>query len=387
MAGRVSRELGVGITVAVALGVFALGVLAIGRESRMFVPKTTYWTRFDNTSGLVSGSPVRLVGVQIGTVEEVTFPTDLNENRIKVIFRVDRAYSPRIRHGSVAYLKSLSYLSQDKYIEITTGDAAQPELAAGEYVESGRSSWEETLEQSQSIADDVKEITSSLRDVLVAMNQGQGVVHDLIHDPEFGRQGVANLEASLGTLRNILDRLDKGEGLAGAMLSDRVFARKQLENIDASLGHLRSLLERADAPDGPIAQLTDPKGKLNGMLDRLDEGTAALSDVAKQVKNGDGLAGRLIGDRAYADGLLRKVDDSVGHLRSILKKIDEGQGSIGGLVNDPEVYESLKDIVAGIQKSRVGKGVVRHYGKKGAEARPDAPVTPENEVPPPPPNP
>jgi len=387
MAGRVSRELGVGITVAVALGAFALGVLAIGRESRMFVPKTRYWTRFDNTSGLVSGSPVRLVGVQIGTVEEITFPTDLNENRIKVTFKVDRAYSPRIRHGSVAFLKSLSYLSQDKYIEITTGDAAQPELAADDYIESGRSSWEETLEQSQSIADDVKEITSSLRDVLVAMNQGQGVVHDLIHDPEFGRQGVANLEASLGTLRTILDRLDKGEGLAGAMLSDRVYARKQLENIDATLGHLRNLLERADAPEGPIAQLTDPKGKLNGMIDRLDEGTTALTGVAKQIRSGDGLAGRLIGDRAYADALLQKVDDSVGHLRSILKKIDEGEGSIGGLVNDPEVYESLKDIVAGIQKSRLGKGVVRHYGKKGAEARPETPVTPATEAPPPPPNP
>jgi phospholipid/cholesterol/gamma-HCH transport system substrate-binding protein len=386
MAGRVSREIGVGITVALALGLFALGVLAIGKESRMFVPKATYWTRFDNTSGLVSGSPVRLVGVQIGTVEEVTFPMDLKENRIKVTFRVDRAFSPRIRHGSVAYLKSLSYLSQDKYIELTTGDPAQPELAAGDYIESGRSSWEETLEQSQSIADDVKEITASLRDVLVAMNQGQGVVHDMIHDPEFGRQGVANLEASLGSLRTILDRLDRGEGLAGAMLTNKEFSRKQLDNLDASLGHLRSLLERADSPQGPLAQLTDPNGKVSHMIDRLDEGANALSDVASRLKNGDGLAGRLVGDRAYADALLKKVDESVGHLRSILRKIDQGEGSIGGLVNDPEVYESLKDIVAGIQKSRVGKGVVRHYGKKGAEARPDAPETPEP-APPPPPNP
>ena len=36
MAGRVSRELGVGIMVAAALALFALGVLAIGKESRMF---------------------------------------------------------------------------------------------------------------------------------------------------------------------------------------------------------------------------------------------------------------------------------------------------------------------------------------------------------------
>lgn len=385
MAVRVSRELGVGITVAAALALFALGVLAIGKESRMFTSKASYWTRFDNTSGLVSGSPVRLVGVQIGTVEAITFPTDLNETRIKVTFKVDRAFAPRIRHGTVAYLKSLSYLSQDKYIELTTGDPAQPQLALGDYIESGRSSWEETLEQGQGIADDVKEITASFRDVLVAMNQGQGVVHDLIHDPEFGRKGVADLEASLGSLRSILERIDRGEGFAGAMVADRVYARKQLENVDASLGHLRSILERADAPEGPIAQLTDPKGKLNNVIDRLDEGTTAFSNVAKKVQNGDGLAGRLVGDDAYADALLKKVDDSVGHLRSILRKIDQGEGSIGGLVNDPEVFESLKDIVAGIEKSRLGKGMIRHYGKKGAEARPDAP--PSDDSNPPPPNP
>ena len=46
-----------------------------------------------------------------------------------------------------------------------------------------------------------------------------------------------------------------------------------------------------------------------------------------------------------------------------------GKGTIGGLVNDPEVYQGLKDVVGGFQKSRVGKGIVRHYGKKGAKER------------------
>jgi phospholipid/cholesterol/gamma-HCH transport system substrate-binding protein len=383
MPRRVSRELWVGIVVALALVLFAFGVLAISKESRMFVAKNAYWTRFTNTSGLVSGSPVRLVGVQIGTVDEVSFPTDLAETRIKVTFKVDRAFAPRIRAGTVAYLKSLSYLSQDKYIELTPGDPAEPVLPPGEFIASGRSAWEETLEQSQSIADDVKEITASLRDVLVAMNRGQGVVHDMIHNPEFGRQGVADLEGSLSSLRRILERLDKGDGLAGAMLSDRVFARRQMENLDASLAHLRSLLERFDNPDGMVAQLTDPEGKASRILDQVGEGAEAMSRAAKQVGEGGGVVGRLVNDKEYADSLLKKVDDAAGHISSILRKIDEGEGSIGGLVNDPDVYEGLRDIVAGIQKSRIGKGMLRHYGKKGAQEREEAAA----EEPPPSPGP
>jgi len=383
MPRRVSRELWVGLVVVVALVLFALGVLAISKESRMFVPKNSYWTRFDNTSGLVSGSPVRLVGVQIGTVDEVTFPSDLGEIRIKVTFKVDRAFAPRIRTGTVAYLKSLSYLSQDKYIELTPGDPAKPVLPPGEYIASGRSSWEETLEQSQNIADDVKEITASLRDVLVAMNTGQGVVHDMIHNPEFGRQGVADLEGSLTSLRHILERIDRGDGLAGAVLTDKVYARRQMENLDASLGHLRSLLERFDNPEGTVAQLTDPQGKASRILDRVDQSVDAMSTAVKSIGAGDGVVGRLVNDKEYADRLLKKVDEAAGHIGSIMRKIDEGQGSIGGLVNDPDVYEGLRDIVAGIQKSKIGKGMLRHYGKKGAEEREEG----ATEEPPPSPGP
>jgi phospholipid/cholesterol/gamma-HCH transport system substrate-binding protein len=369
MPRRLAREISVGVVIAAGLVVFAVAVLAISQESRLFQPKVSYWTRFDNTSGLATGSPVRLIGVQVGTVDRIEFPSDLKENRIKVTFRVDKAFAPRIRQGTVAYLKSLSYLSQDKYIELTPGKPDQPELAPGDFIESGMSAWEETLLQSQSIADDVKEITASLRDVLVAMNKGQGLVQELIHNPEFGREGVANLEASLASLRRLLEGLEKGQGLAGAMLRDREYARRQLESIDEALKHVRSILAKIDDPQGPIGQLTAPDGKMAEILEDARQGAEALRDTTEGLNAGKGVVGRLLKDDEYADTLLKKVDSATGHIDSILEKIDKGEGTIGGLVNDPEVYEGLRDIVAGIERSRFGKGMLRHYGKKGAEAR------------------
>lgn len=387
MPNKVGRELGVGIVIAAALIVFAVAVLAISQESRMFQPKIRYWTRFDNTSGLVKGSPVRLIGVQIGTVESVVFPNDLKENKIKVEIRVDRNFGSRIRHGTVAYLKSLSYLSQDKYIELTPGDPAQPELAAEDFIESGMSAWETTLQQSQSITDDVKEITSSLRDLLVAMNRGQGLVQEMIHNPEFGRQGVENLEASLASLRRLLQGIEDGHGLAGAVLSDREFSRRQLENISESLRHLRALLEKADDPAGALSQLTSPDGKAAAILEDARASVASLKATAEGINGGKGVLGRLLKDDAYAKDLLTKVKSATGHIDSILAKIDKGEGSIGGLVNDPGVYDGLRDIVAGIQKSKIGKGMLHHYGKKGAEARGETGEEGEKQPPDPGPNP
>jgi len=366
---RATKELSVGALVSLGMIVFAVAVMAISKESRLFVPKVAYWTRYENTTGLAKGSPVQLVGVQIGTVEDIEFPDDPREMKVKVVMNVDRHYAGRIRDGSQAFLKSLSYLSQDKYIEITPGDPDRPVLPSDGFVEPGVSVWEETLQRSQSIADDVKEITASLRDLLVAINRGGGLVQEMIHNPEFGRQGVANMEGSLGSLRRTLEGVEKGKGLAGALLTDEAFARKQLQNIDGSLGHLRSMMEKLDSDDGLVAQLAAPDGKGARMLEDMRVASAALRKTAEGLQEGKGLIARLMKDDAYADRLLGSIDRTMKHTESIMKKIDRGEGTVGAIINDPEVYESLKDITAGINKSRIGKGLIRHYGKKGAKER------------------
>jgi phospholipid/cholesterol/gamma-HCH transport system substrate-binding protein len=349
--------------------VFAVAVMAISKESRLFVPKAHYWTRFENTAGLVEGSPVQLVGVRVGSVEKIDFSEDPRETKIKVSFNIDRTYANRIRVGSQALMKSLNYLSQDKYIELTPGDPDRPGLPPDSFIEPGVSVWEETMQRSQSIADDFKEITASLRDLLTALNRGSGIVQEMIHNPEFGRQGVANFEGTLTSVRKLLEGVEKGQGLAGAILIDEQFKKKQVENIDGTLSHLKSVMAKLDGDQGLVAELTRPDGKGAQAMDDLRAASTALRASADNIKAGKGLIGRLMSDEAYADRLLKKIDGTAGHAESIMKKIDSGQGTLGGIINDPEVYESLKDVVAGISKSRFAKWNIRRYGKKGAKER------------------
>jgi phospholipid/cholesterol/gamma-HCH transport system substrate-binding protein len=364
-----SRELSVGFLVSLAVVIFAVAVMAISKESRLFVPKVRYWTLFENTSGLTEASPVRLAGVQVGTVEEIRFDDDRQQNRIRVEFTVARSFKHRIRTGTLAHLKSLTYLSQDKYIELVPGDPDGMEIAAGQYIEPGTSMWRETLARGQGIAEDVKEITAALRDFLVAVNTGGGVLQELIHNPEFGRGGLKDIERSLSSLRTVLSKIEGGQGFAGLMLSDDEFARRQKENIDTALAHLRSAMERIDGDDGLIARLEDPDGEFRRVLEDLRGTSAALREVAERIGEGRGLIGRLATDDAFAESMTRRLDEIAGHAASILGKIDRGEGSVGAIINDPAVHEGLKDIVAGVRKSRMGKGFIRHYEKKGAEIR------------------
>ena len=71
-----SREATVGAFLALALIVLAVGIMAVGGESRLFSRKASYRVVFPSTDGLIVGSPVKMGGVQVGSVTELRLPTD-----------------------------------------------------------------------------------------------------------------------------------------------------------------------------------------------------------------------------------------------------------------------------------------------------------------------
>jgi phospholipid/cholesterol/gamma-HCH transport system substrate-binding protein len=52
--------------------------------------------------------------------------------------------------------------------------------------------------------------------------------------------------------------------------------------------------------------------------------------------------------------------------RSILEKVDEGEGTIGLLLNDPTLYDDLKSLVGGAQRSLMVRSLIRLSSDQGA---------------------
>jgi phospholipid/cholesterol/gamma-HCH transport system substrate-binding protein len=346
-----------------------VGILAVGKESRLFTRKVEYWTAFPNVSGLAEGSPVHLVGVRVGTVSRVEFSPDVADRQIRVVIEVDRAYADRIREGTQALIKSLSYVSQESFIELTPGDPDRPVLPPGGRIEPGLSGLAELTQMGRGIADDVKDITGQLRDLLLALNKGGGILPEMIRNPDFGRESLEGINGTVASIRRITGRIEKGEGLAGQLLMNKDYASRTLARLETTLDSVQRLLQNLESGQGALGQLTAPGGKGEEIVASLSSISTDLKELLRQIKEGKGLAGRLFQDDEAAKAILSNLRKTSAHLESITGKIDRGEGSVGALVNDPEVYEGLRDVVAGIRKSRMGKGMIHHYEKKGVEER------------------
>jgi phospholipid/cholesterol/gamma-HCH transport system substrate-binding protein len=372
-----ARELTVGITLTLALALFAGIVTMLGEQTRMLRPRITYTTKVSNSLGLKAGSPVLMGGVQIGTILSVDLPRDLKGTGIDVALGVDHAFQDRIRLDSKATVGFITLLSGEKFVDISAGDPAQPAMLDGGFIPPAKS--ETLFEAGQNVADNVGAVSEQLKEILAKLNAGEGLLGRIVtqKDPYFGQDVMERLNTTLERTNSVLDRVDRGEGVAGRLLSDKQYADETLGSIRSAAARLDRVLELIETKQGAAGELIQPDGTGRQILDDLKATTASLRKVSERLEGQTGLLGRLLNDPEYSEAVARDLHAISQSLASILGKVDRGEGTVGGLVNDPAVYQGLKDVVKGIQSSKTAKSVVRHYGNKGAKLQDKEPPEPK----------
>src|ERR1700680_1952436 len=102
-------ELKIGVLTIVAVGIAAFSIFMLTQGRGFFWQRYSLKTRFDNVAGLKSGSPVRVAGVEVGTVTSVS---DFVGDQVDVVLEVNKSMRPRITSGSTASLGSVSLLGE-----------------------------------------------------------------------------------------------------------------------------------------------------------------------------------------------------------------------------------------------------------------------------------
>src|SRR5581483_1483283 len=134
-------------------------------------------TRFDNVAGLAPGSPVRLAGVEVGTVTGIEFAG----TQVDVTFEVRRTMQPRITDKSVAAIASVSLLGESA-IDITASAEGTPVPEYG-YVPAGRAKGS-IADVSEQASAGIEQLTGLLKD----LRAGKGTFGKLMTDDQLYTQ-------------------------------------------------------------------------------------------------------------------------------------------------------------------------------------------------------
>jgi phospholipid/cholesterol/gamma-HCH transport system substrate-binding protein len=343
-----SYQVRVGLFVIAGLALLVTGVFLIGNTRELWDSKVGYRAAFQNVAGLKPGAPVRMGGLDIGTVISIDRAVTIGDTQIYVAMSVSKKDSARIRSNTVAHVVNKGLLG-DKMIELSVGSPDAPQLNAQTLI---------TTEEPADIFASASNLASATQETIERLRP----LASALGDPRFG----SDVQGSAASLRMLLDAAAHGHGLVHALFFDPETANR----ADEAMANLARSTERLDRTLADVEDLTSHVRSGPGVVhalfydDKLSsdaEGTLAeLHGALRAVREESGLAHSIV----YGDGESRRALTNLGaitdDLRTIVSGIRQGKGTLGALLVDPTVYEDLKSAIGNVERNAVLRALVRY---------------------------
>jgi len=360
-------ELRVGAVVLVLLLLTMAVIFLLSNHQDVFSRKVSYQLRFPSIVNLNEQAPVKLGGIEVGRVSSVRFSDNPASRYILVTIRIKREVANRIRTDTVASARSLSLLTGEKYIRLSLGKAEERLKSGSEIIVQESLSFEEIAGAGEQMADTLATILGETSVLLKQINSGEGFLGKMVTDKHFVLETLSRIDQGLAMTTSLLQQMDEGQGLAGRLIGDEEFGRDVTADISLSTKRIERILGRLESEESLAGSLLAENQEGRQIMDDMSRAAGSLRLAAERLEKGEGLLPRLIDDRQYADNVLDDLESIMSSLASIMKKIDNGEGTIGKLIEDPSVYEGLKNVVAGVNESRMLKWYIGRKARKGAK--------------------
>ena len=365
----------VGIIFFAAIILFAGAILTVGGKSGFFLARTSYFARFPSSQGLAPGGQVRLAGVSVGAVRSLEVPKKPGQE-LTVYFDIERRYQHLVKTDSKVEIRTIGLLG-DKYLEVAAGSPDKPDLPPDSEIKAVTSpEFDKILASSGDLVENILAISKSLRNILGRTEKGEGFLGEITTDSTTGKALAKSLHDTLEETRLLLADVRHGKGLVGRLLQDKGLADEvdaQLRSTLASIDRIAKTIEKGTATgEGLVpALLSDPEGKKKffALVDALKATADGLAVFSKDLADGKGTLPQLVNDEAFAREFLADLKKLSGHLANVAAKLDSTEGTAGRLIADPTVYESINDILVGVNESKMLRWLVRDRQKSGIEKR------------------
>lgn len=352
------REIVVGGFVLTGVLLTALVILMIGNERRAFDSKVTFRASFSDVQGLKPGAPVRLSGIDIGTVTAVGHANNPNDDRLYVRVEIVRSEAGRVREDSLAKVANKGLLG-DKMLEITPGTPGRAALSEGSTVAS---------DESGDLSNVMAKVGEMTVKAAAIMTNVEKMTATFAQD-----QTRQDMQQSLHAVTVILNQVQSGDGYVGKLLHDP----EEANRISRAMANLESTTRKANETMDGVQVLLGRVNKGPGFAHDLvysDQGSQVLgnfgtlasetSTTLRGIREGNGLARGVI----YGDPEQQKIIASLAgmsnDMRDIVSGVKQGKGTIGGLLVDPSIYEDMKAILGNVERNDVLRALVRYSIKK-----------------------
>ncbi len=301
-----SPESKVGLFVLAGMAILMISILMLGDIH--FRPQNTFYATFNSVEGITDKSPVKIFGVEVGTVKSV----DLEDGRARIKMALQKDI--HVFKNAKVQIRSTGIIGT-KFIALNPG---KPD-PAGEGPQELHSGDTIRGQDSLSLDELMERVAKSLDDVTGG-----------------GKLG-SNLNATMENLRHITDSLNAALGQQRQSLVNIV------KNVEGFSEHAKSVAEHLD--DVMKSSKEEIKSAIHNLKETLDKSNNLLGNVQK----GEGVLGTLLVDKKASEEIKETVTN--------LKQTSESAKEVLGRFTKVRAFweiQARRDFKVGVYRGDVG---------------------------------
>jgi phospholipid/cholesterol/gamma-HCH transport system substrate-binding protein len=335
------------VGILVLLGMGSLGTFQFYIHQADAAPDSNYilYAVFEDASGLSIASRVRIAGIDVGHIDEVTL--DGAKARLKL----------RMRKGLKIYLNSKVSKRPEgilgtNNIDIVPGSPSAGLLKSGSdlpnvvdtnALESMTETLQKTATDIQALSEEIRILARSVRQFVVGKEGDEAPLERLTNmmiSQVDGLSGAA--QKLLGSMSRLVDNNADDFGASVAALRTVAINLERLSttqgaSIEQILGNVASATKALDSVLREVERFTgDNKGEVKGLaatlrqsVESLAKASAEVEKVAQLAASGKGPVGRLVGDEELGselDSAIRGMSQMVARYEKLRTEVEMSGG-------------------------------------------------------------
>lgn len=264
-----------GIFIFIGTVILVIGIFLLGNKESMFKSTFTVKTYFKDVEGLRAGAPVRLSGIDVGSVKAINIVGDAS-GKVEVTLRLIHEIHQFVRTDTKASIETEGLVG-NKILILHIGSSAAQQVQEGGFIQSKETiGFAAIIEETQGTLQYTKAMTKDLSEIINKVNTGQGSMGKLIND-----------DALYTNTNRLINSADKSLGAITTKLDE-------LTDIINSLG-----------------------AGVQSVIGNVDKAVTDIDNVIKDVKSGKGVLGALVSEKSSYDTSIVSI------LNNIVKISDE----------------------------------------------------------------
>lgn len=275
---------------------------------------------FDSVSGLKKGDNIRIRGLQMGEVSDVSYATDGIEVTVLLYERVPplEGHQFMVLPASALGGNFIDYLPGEG-AEVATTDL-RGTGSTDLLVEAGRF-LRENGSRLATILDDISDLTVALRD-------GQGVLGKVIMEKEL----AASFTEIVNDVKDLAQKTNSGENALSVLIDNPDVA----ENLEETIRNIADLVARAQDEGSGISVLVSQESG-----ERFDRIIAEFDQLIVGLREQKSVVGKLLHSEIMGDRASEIADNLARTTRALANPV----GTVGRLLHSDELYVDLRRAV------------------------------------------